>query len=79
LPAIALQAIARVEKQIELEARLLGDLNDSVKVAVGINLNRQEPTQEVKTLARLLTHKQLQTIREWMLANGGGKIEALSQ
>src|SRR5215470_17158581 len=49
LPALALQAIARVEKQIELEARLLGDLNDSVKVAIGIKVNSQEPSQRVKT------------------------------
>src|SRR5262249_41249294 len=52
---LALQAIARVEKQIELEARLLGDLNDSVKAAVGIKVNSREPSQEVKTLATLLT------------------------
>jgi len=73
LPALALQAIARVEKQIELEGRLLGGLNDSVKVAVGIKVNSQEPSEEVKTLARLLTTEQLQTIHDWMFTNGGGK------
>ena len=35
---IALHAIARAEKQLELEARLLGELNESAKVAVGINV-----------------------------------------
>ena len=35
---IALQAVARAEKQLELEARLLGELNDSTKVAVGIDV-----------------------------------------
>jgi hypothetical protein len=39
--AIALHAIARAEKQLELEARLLGELNDSAKVAIGINVNPQ--------------------------------------
>ena len=35
-PNLALTAIARLEKQIELEAKLLGELDESVKVAVGI-------------------------------------------
>ena len=36
---LALKAIARAEKQLELEARLLGELNDAAKVAVGINVS----------------------------------------
>src|SRR2546426_6646485 len=43
---IALQAIARVERQVELEARLLGELNESAKVAVGINVSRQSDSEE---------------------------------
>ena len=35
---LALKAIARIEKQVELEARLLGELDDAAKVAVGINV-----------------------------------------
>ncbi len=37
--SIALAAINRVERQLELEARLLGQLNDGTKVAVGIKVN----------------------------------------
>jgi len=49
---IALQAIARVERQVELEARLLGELNDSAKVAVGISVNTQ-PAEQKGDLSRL--------------------------
>ena len=41
--AIALQAIARVERQVELEARLLGELSDSTKIAVGIDVTTPQP------------------------------------
>lgn len=40
--AIALQAIGRAEKQLELEARLHGELNERVRVAVGRS-SRQAP------------------------------------
>ncbi len=39
---IALAAINRVERQLELEARLLGQLDNATKVAVGINVNPLE-------------------------------------
>ena len=35
---LALQAISRVEKQLEFEARLLGQLSDSTRIAVGVNV-----------------------------------------
>jgi len=35
---IALQAIARAERQLELEARLLGELSESTRIAVGVTL-----------------------------------------
>ena len=41
--SVALQAIGRAEKLLELEAKLLGQLNDAAKVAVGINVNAAEP------------------------------------
>ena len=41
--SVALQAIGRAEKLLELEARLLGELNDATKVAVGINVNAPDP------------------------------------
>ena len=40
-PKIALLAIQRVEKQLELQARLLGEIDDSPKV-VSINILRAE-------------------------------------
>ena len=40
---IALAAISRVEKQVELEARLLGELSDSTKIAVGIDVHTPQP------------------------------------
>ena len=38
---IALKAIARVERQVELEARLIGELRNSTTVAVGIGVKAQ--------------------------------------
>jgi hypothetical protein len=35
---IALQAIGRAEKQLELEARLLGELDTQAKISLGINI-----------------------------------------
>ena len=43
--SIALAAINRVERQLELEARLLGQLNDATKVAVGIKVNAVDHPQ----------------------------------
>jgi hypothetical protein len=37
---IALKAIARVEKQLELEAKLLGELNDAPQVNITVTVNR---------------------------------------
>ncbi len=37
--SVALQAIGRAEKLLELEARLLGELNDATRVSVGIRVN----------------------------------------
>ena len=36
---LALKAIARCEKQLELLARLLGELDDGVKLALGVQVN----------------------------------------
>src|SRR5690242_8705408 len=40
---VALQAINRAEKQLELEAKLLGELDESVKVAVGVTTVGVDP------------------------------------
>src|ERR1044072_7276019 len=60
--AIALQAIARVERQVELEARLLGELSDSTKIAVGIDVTTPQPydlhllsSEELEQLEVILT------------------------
>ena len=37
---IALQAIARAERQLELEARLLGELSESTRIAVGVTVEK---------------------------------------
>lgn len=50
---VALQAIGRVEKQLELEARLLGELDDSIKMAVGIHVAPQSVAPERPRLADL--------------------------
>ena len=41
--SIALAAINRVERQLEFEARLLGQLNDATRVAVGVNVIEAKP------------------------------------
>src|ERR1035438_8262721 len=52
---IALAAISRVEKQLELEAKLLGQMDDSTKIAVGINIVPQKATDYSEVpLERLL-------------------------
>ena len=51
---IALQAIGRIERQLELEARLLGELDDSARVATGpdfSHLSVEELQQEQAVLA----------------------------
>jgi hypothetical protein len=64
-PGVALLAIARAEKQLELEARLVGQLNDSVKVALGINVKgTPELTEDEKYVAQILTHEELEILRE---------------
>lgn len=44
--ALALSAVGRAEKLLELEAKLLGELDSSTKVAVGINVNLSESSHD---------------------------------
>jgi hypothetical protein len=44
---LALKAIARVEKQLELLGRLLGQLDDAAKFAVGIQVNTAAPSHDL--------------------------------
>jgi len=50
---ICLKAIARVESQIELEARLLGQLNNGTgsKVVLGVNINMVNTVAEFRSLS----------------------------
>ena len=62
--AIALNAIGRAEKLLELEVKLLGELNNSTKVAVGINVNAVEPKVDFSQMeAREVAE------RAWRIAN----------
>ena len=62
---IALQAIARAEKQLELEARLLGELSESTRIAVGVTVETPQKYpydlsllsgEELEQLEIILTH-----------------------
>lgn len=49
-PDLALRAINRIERQLELEAKLLGQIDESTKVAIGINKAPEEPPLDLKVL-----------------------------
>ena len=48
---LALQAVGRAAKLLELEARLLGELDESTKIAFGVNV--QGPQNELYDMTRL--------------------------
>ena len=50
-PRLALQAVGRAAKLLELEARLLGELDESTKIALGVNV--QQSQNELYDLKRL--------------------------
>ena len=56
---IALQAMARIEKQLNLEAALLTKLSEQLKNALGIALERNTPRQPDLSL---LTTEELRTV-----------------
>jgi hypothetical protein len=47
-----LMAVGRIEKQLELEAKLLGQLDESTKVAVGVQIST--PNKGSELMAKLL-------------------------
>ena len=50
-PRLALQAVGRAGKLLELEARLLGELDESTKVAVGVQIEHQpEPVWDLSDM-----------------------------
>ncbi len=49
--ALALNAIGRTEKLLELEAKLIGQLNEAAKIAIGINVNLSAPKEDFSGLS----------------------------
>jgi hypothetical protein len=49
-PDLALRAIKRIERQLELEAKLLGQLDESAKIAIGINNAPPQPKLDFSAL-----------------------------
>ena len=56
--AIALQAIARRERQLEIQARLLSERSDSTKIALGISIDDEK--ELVRADLNLLTDEELE-------------------
>jgi hypothetical protein len=63
--AVALHAIARLEKQLEFEARFLASLSASDKAAMGIGV-RPDVSEEAIALAELFTVEELERAQERM-------------
>jgi len=64
---LALKAIARVERQLEFEARVLGELDDAAKIAVGVNVTTSgQPDERPATLELL---RRLQGLAERLRGN----------
>jgi hypothetical protein len=74
--AIALGAISRAEKQLELEARLLGELDDRVKVAVGVNIDAPKVEDQSDLFAEAFSPAELIELRDRLLAARARKIGA---
>ena len=60
---MALHAIARSEKQLEIEARLLANLSASDKAAMGISV-RPDVSEEAIALAELFTVEEVERAQE---------------
>ena len=68
---LALKAIQRLERQVELEARLLGELNEASRISlmVGTNIAVEDSNQEQAVqLADIFTLEELQDFHSRMLA-----------
>jgi hypothetical protein len=73
---IALQAIGRAEKQLELEARLLGELDDSAKIAIGVQVAPTIPDVSHLTDKQLFAQQRvLREAREKLDAIEAGEFE----
>lgn len=47
---LALKAIARVERQLEFEARLLGELSSTTNIGVGVSIGMNDPARRLAEL-----------------------------
>ena len=70
---IALQAIGRIERQLELEARLLGELDDSAKVAAGVQVSRLPDVSHLTDEQLFVEQRILREARERLEANRAGR------
>lgn len=61
----ALSAIARVEKQLEIEAKLLGAIDEGTKIAFGVQVNTHAPTNNLD-LSKL-SGEEYETLRALVL------------
>jgi hypothetical protein len=77
-PMIALVAVGRIEKQLELEAKLLGQLNESARVAVGVTIQSEDSpaTAAVKNALSRATSAQLRDFGNLVQAMSGNIISA---
>ena len=75
-PMIALVAVGRIEKQLELEAKLLGQLNESARVAVGVVIQREDSraTAAVKDALSHATSAQLQAFSDLLREISGASL-----
>jgi hypothetical protein len=75
---VALQAIGRIERQLELEARLLGEMDDSAKTAPGVQAAAAWPDVNSLTEEQLFAEKRiLRECRERLEAVHAGKPDPL--
>lgn len=74
---IALQAIGRIERQLELEARLLGELDDSAKVAAGVQVSRLPDVSHLTDEQLFVEQRILREARERLEANRAGQPDPL--
>jgi hypothetical protein len=74
---IALQAIGRIERQLELEARLLGELDDSARVAIGIPVSSEPDLSDLTPEQLFAEQRILRETQERLGAVRAGRTDPL--
>ena len=75
---IALQAIGRIERQLELEARLFGEMDDTAKIALGVQAAQAWPDVSSLTEEQLFAEQRIwRETRERLEAVHAGKPDPL--